>query len=294
MVLCTCLSCERQNSTAQSSISDGELFIRKGLLNGHFQKVDKDKYLAIYENALWLISNAQGGFPKSEFVFELSAIDGDRSSPDFNIEQTRLDPVSLGNFRDLEILFYEWGQTEYDQLYLGQIRRDQDSIDTLWQTKVNLNNARMRPNHYNNELAKSTGINLRQSEFQRQLFEGAFFRIDKEFYVLITGDAIYLINENQERTTEKVMLHFIRENNEFINKSFNFSSREYQRFLEEPYLNLMIAKVSIPGEIENFSKIRLGQYNEKGNIWVQILDTKEILSNELLRYQSEFNPPAND
>ena len=294
MVLSTCLSCERRNSTTQSSITEGELFIRKGLLNGHFQKIDKDKYLAIYENSLWLISDAPGGFSKDKFVFELSAKGGDGISPVLNIEQTRLDAVSLGSFRDLEILFYEWGQKEYDQLYLGQIRRSQDSNDTLWQTRVNLNNARMRPNQYNNELAKSTGINLRQSEFQRLLFEGVFFTINKKFYVLISQDAIYLINENRESTADKMMLHFIRENNEFVNKSFNFSSREYQNFLEEPYLNLLIAKVNIPGELENFPKIRLGQYNEKGNIWVQVLDTKEILSNELLRYQSEFNPTVND
>ena len=286
-------SCERQSNSSENSISEGELFIRNGLLNGHYQEIDRNKSLTVYENSLWLFSKEPEGFSKDDFVFDLSS-NIDRISLDFDIEQTRLDPVSLGNFQNLEILFYEWGQGEYDQLTIGQISEDLPNTDTIWKAEVDLNRARNRPHPYDNELGNAIGINIRQSEFHRQLREGKFFRVAREFYVLITEDAFYLIRQDQMKITDKIMLHFIRENNEFDNKSFNFSKNQYQKYLLGPYQDLRIARVSFPQELANYPKIRIGQFNEEGNTWVQVMDTKEILSNELLHYQSEFNDLIND
>ena len=292
--LATLFSCERRKSVSENSISEGELFIRRGILNGHFQEVDSNRSLAVYENSLWLFSKAPEGFSDDDFMMDLYSYRDERISLDFEIEQTRLDPLSLGNFQHLETLFYEWGQGEYDQLIIGQLRKNQMNTDTIWKAVVDLNKAKTKPNQYEDELGNAIGINIRQNEFHRQLHEGKFFRVARDFYVLITEDAFYLIRPDQKEITDKIMLHFIYEYNEFDNKSFNFNSNQYHNYLTQPYQDLRIAKVSFPRELENYPKIRIGQFNEKGNTWVQVLDTKEILSNELLRYQSEFNHLIND
>ena len=86
-------------------------------------------------------------------------------------------------------------------------------------------------------------------------------------------------------------MHFIREDNTFSNHSFYFEENRYQDRLSNPYHTLKIAKVRIPIEDNPFIKIRLGQFDNSGNKWVEVISIKEIWENELLRYANDFEKP---
>lgn len=133
---------------------------------------------------------------------------------------------------------------------------------------------------------KQAETKIVKQDFINDLTHGKFYENPYGFYILLTHQDLYIITQDTTQIKEKFMLHFVKEDNSFDNHSFIYNSKRIKQVLPSPFNDLEIAQISLPKG--DFFKIRMGQYNKKGNIWVQEIWPKEIMSNPILKYNNEF------
>jgi hypothetical protein len=138
------------------------------------------------------------------------------------------------------------------------------------------------------QLTMSTSYSQISNCFLNDLENGKFFKTIEDFYILLVENAVYIIKYKQLNTQNKFMLHFVRKDNSFLNMDFYFMDKSIQEHLQYPFNNYKIAKIDI-SELNKYCRIRVGQFNNKGNIWAKEIDLKDVFDNELLIYQNEFN-----
>ena len=83
------------------------------------------------------------------------------------------------------------------------------------------------------------------------------------------------------------MWHLSKEDNTFDNFSFSYWENQIDEELEFPFSDYQISKVYIPRETF-YIKLRVGQFNADGNIWVQEIMLEEVKKNDLLKYNGEL------
>lgn len=287
-------SCKQDNQTRKKDNSPGDEFITTSLLKGDYSRIDEDISLAVFENSIFFFSKGPNGFSDDEFLLQLISKDKPFLNLHFDADQTRLAKESLGAYRNLDVLYFQWNEGAYSHLRIVQHQKTTAGIKNNWEIKIDLKSAVVRPNLYKNEFFESIGKHLRQKDFRQKLENGIFFKIRHNFHILQADDLLYLITDKNQEINDKFMLHFIPEQGEFTNLSFHFKNKEYQDFLLSPYNDFRIARVKLPENFENFEKLRIGQFNKDGNTWVQVMTIEDILANVLLRYQGELNNPLND
>ena len=137
------------------------------------------------------------------------------------------------------------------------------------------------------------GFDQRNTSNKSQAFDailnsGVYFKNGHGMGVLFTSDALFLIAYDSIDLQQRSFAHFLRDDGSFANNSFSHKKYTYQNKLNLRNKNIKIARVEIEN-IEEFSKIRIGQYNQSGNIWSQVFVIEEVLKNPLLRYDFENN-----
>lgn len=280
-------SCKEQEEKKAKPISYMERAIKQALLNGYFTKVNKNIGVSIYQDHIFILSSKQEGFSNKKFMFHLVNKNHSFENNDFSKEKFLLTDSLKGDFSKLSVIHQKINIEPYEELRIGQYSINNDKTKTnIWSKQILVDDILQRKQQYSNEYESVLNTNLLHIAFKSDLTNDKFFKTKSNFYILLSDTAIYFITRNDIRN-KKIMLHFVNEDNSFSNKSFNFDNQNHHRFLKPPYSNLRIAKISLP-VYDEFYKIRIGQYNDKGNIWAQEVVLEEIYSNELLKYDNEF------
>lgn len=266
-----------------------EHYIKQSLINGYFTKVSENVGVSIYQDNIFYFSTSPDGFSKNKFLLHLVKKNNDFDNVDFFKDKYLLNDSLKGKFSSLNIVQYKINLDSYESIRVGQFYRNDDtSINKEWSKQLKVQDILAAKEKYKNQYLSYINSNLLNDDFKKELEFGSFFKSKMSFYVLLSDTNIYFITKNEDLITEKFMLHYIMEDNSFINNSFNFNNKLYNPFLEQPFKEFKIAKMSLPF-YEEFYKIRFGQYNSAGNLWTQTINLEEILSNELLTYKGELN-----
>lgn len=285
-ILMFLFSCQDTQKQTKTELSSTEKNLKRALANGYYSQINDDVGVSFYQNNIYFFSTNDQGFSDDKFLLHL--INQDRSfvnSDFFNTGFSINDSLS-NMFVGIDVIQRTINYQNYKNIRIGQFKRNTDqSTSNIWVKEILVNDILNLKENYKNQLP--TKENLVNEEFFKHLRSGKFFKSSSDFYILLSDGNMFFITDNNNAIKEKVMLHFIREDNTFNNLSFKFEPLQYQQFLEQPFKDLQIVKIHIP-EDDFYPKIRIGQYNESGNIWVQEFFVKDIYDNELLKYNDEF------
>ena len=283
-------SCNTNEKNKEKETFTLENSIERALLNGYYTQINENIGVLIYQDIIYSFSRKPKGFSNDKFLLHLVKADNSFDNLDFFKENYTVNDSLTGIFTPLEIVKRKIINIEqYKSIRIGQFKRNQDgSVKHVWVKQTSVKDIFSIKEQYLNQFKPILKKNILNESFKKDLSFGAFFKTKSAFYILLSDDKVFFIAKNEDKINEKIMLHFIRKDNSFNNKSFKFKTNLYNIFLEKPYKDFQVAMVRIPIEEENFNKIRIGQYNERGNIWSQEIVLDEIFSNELLKYRDEL------
>lgn len=278
--------CQDNQKPTKPNLSNTEKTLKRALLNGYYSQITEDIGVSFYQNNMYVFSSNDKPFPNEKFLLHLVKSDGSFDNNDFFKNDFIISDSLSSDFATVNVLHKKINYEPYKRVRVGQFLRNPDQSTTnIWVKEILTDDILKRKTTYENQL--STEDNLINEDFKKNLRYGKFFKTNSDFYILLLDHEMFFITKDDNDIKDKMMLHFIKEDNTFNNLSFNFNSREYQQFLENPYRGLKIAKIVVP-EDDVYPKIRIGQFNENGNIWVQEFFIKDIYENKLLEYDNEF------
>lgn len=288
LLLFLAFSCENDEKAIQNTNNTLDKQISRALLNGYYTEIDDEKSIVFYQNKIFLINKSKEGFSEDKFMFHLIRKDLSFENRDFFKEEVVLPNDTLGIYSRLQILEKNSRIEPFDQIRLGQFVRGSDNdIINLWTFQEKTKNLIGPSKTYKNELKGLINKNIIYEDFLKILEHGKFFKTLNGFHVLLLDDQFFLFANDQNNLIDKFMLHLVRDDNSFENLSFMFDDKSVEFLLEPPFNKYKIAKVIIPIN-ETFNRIRIGQFNDSGNLWVKEFKFDWILSNSQLKYNNEF------
>jgi len=290
LILFSIISCKTENKNSKENITESsfEKSLKKELLKGFYTQINEDIGLLLFQNNIYYFNTSLNGFSNNKFLLHLIKQDNSFEAFDFFKDKYTVEDSLTPNFSNLEIIHRQVNFENYRGVRTGQFKRNPDgSTSNLWAKQVSIDDIFDKKESYKNQLKEEIGLNLLNENFLLALNHDVFFKNDFDFYILLNDLEIFLITAGNKNLDSKIMLHLVRQDNSFKNLSFDFRDKEYQMYLEEPFKELKIAKVDLTSD-DTFSQIRIGQFNSGGNIWTQQFKIDDVFSNELLRYNGEF------
>lgn len=281
LIGCNINNDKRQDS--KKSIEDKNL--SSALIKGYFIQ-EKGISICIYQNTIYLLTDAKTGFDNNKFL--LHYIDSDRNflNRDFYKNNYEVNDSLFTKYKNLRVLKIPLLEGDFESIRIGQfVRNENNQTNNIWAKEIGFNDINNRKSFYKNELNELLPFHLLKNSFEHSLLHNTFFKTSENLYILYENDFIYFIAPNEFPTKNKFMLHFINEENTFLNHSFFFEQFEFQNYIEK---EVKIARVPIPSH-KNFYKIRIGQFNSDGNIWAQEFIPEKLNANPILRYDGEFS-----
>lgn len=282
-VLVSCNSNDNKTNKLTNTVEDKNLNI--ALTKGYFIQ-ENEISISVHQNTIYLLTNANKGFDDNKFL--LHYIDSTRNfiNKDFYKNQYQIPDSLLFKFKNLNVIKIPMLKGSYESIRIGQFKRDENNkTQNVWTKEIYLKDFKSRKFVYKNQLSDLISYNLLKENFEMSLRHNTFFKTSENLYILYEDDFIYFLAPNIFPTKEKFMLHFINEENTFLNYSFFFEEFQFQEYLEK---DILIARIPTPN-FNTYYKIRIGQFNSEGNLWVQEFIPMDIKNNPLLRYNGEFN-----
>ncbi|MGC1633602.1 MAG: hypothetical protein WA749_15945 [Gelidibacter sp.] len=285
LILVSFYSCQDKQKQTKIDITTTERTIKRALLNGYYNQINENIGISLYQNNMYIFSSKEEGFSKDKFLLHLINQDESFINKDFYKDEFLINDSLSSVFSKVDVIQRNVNLEQYMGIRIGQFKRNPDqSSSNIWSKEIMTKEILDVINRYQNQLPINNLIN---EDFKNHLQYGKFFKTKSDFYILLSDHNLFFITNNNKAIDEEVMLHFIKEDNTFNNFSFKFEPLQYQHLLEKPYKNLKIVKIMMPVDYD-YPKIRIGQFNENGNIWVQEFFVKDIYDNELLEYNNEF------
>lgn len=282
------ISCNsKQSNISQKKTNKIEAHITKSISNGFFKKLNENIFVAIYQNNVYLFSESKNYFKNNKIGYILKKKDGTTKEKKIATFNSEINHSDKGIYAPLSVVYKRVNIDNYNYIEIGEFTTN-EVYNYKWSYKLDLTEVFEKWSRYQNEFKSIIKTNLLQINFEKALKYGVFFKNPHGFYILIDMDDIYFITNTKEMVEDKFMLHLIKEDNSFINRSFKFKDFDFSNFLEKPYKNLIISRVNIDTE-SLYHQLRIGQYNNEGNIWVQQFFLGELFSNDLLRHKNELN-----
>lgn len=262
--------------------------LKKHLIMGNFWQIDDNVSLLLAENNIYYF-NTSGVFSDNKFLLHFIREDNTFEQHDFfglnHIVSDSLKP----NLSNLAVIHRRLNFDNYKAVRTGQfIRKHNEKTSNIWVKQDLVENIYNRTSPYKNQLLKIFNENILNNDFINSLKHDVFFKNEFGFYIMLNDNELYIITDQIKNLKDKFMFHLIRKDNSFKNLSFSFEDFEFQMYLDMPFNNLKIAKLTLPSD-ELFTQIRIGQFNKTGNIWAQQFKVEEIFANKLLRYSGEFD-----
>lgn len=271
-----------ENNDLKNTIEDKNL--SSALIKGYFIQ-EKGISICIYQNTIYLLTDAKVGFDKNKFLLHYIDLDRNFLNRDFYQDLYEVNDSLLLKYKNLKVLKIPILNGSYESIRIGQFERNENNqTKNIWAKEISTNDYKNRNRFYKNELKELLSFNLLKENFEQSLKYNTFFKTSQNLYVFFDDDFIYFLAPENFPVKDKFMLHFINEENSFLNYSFFFEEYELQEYLEK---EIKIARVPLPN-YQNFYKIRIGQFNEEGNVWVQEFLPEKLKANPLLRYEGEF------
>jgi|GEM_PF-5108446 len=283
LILVSCNSNNNKTNKLNNTVEDKNLNI--ALTKGYFL-LEKEIGISVYQNTIYLLTNINHGFDSDKFL--LHYIDSSRNfiNKDFYKNQHQIPDSLLSKFKNLSVIKIPMIKGNYESIRIGQFKRDESNkTQNIWAREIQIRDVENRTSVYKNQFSDLISNNLLKESFERSLNHSTFFKTSQNLYILYEEDFIYFLAPNNFPVQEKFILHFINKKNTFLNYSFNFEEFQLQDYLEK---DILIARIPTP-TFNSYYKIRIGQFNSEGNIWVQEFVPEEIKKNPLLRYNGEFN-----
>lgn len=287
MLFLSLVSCYSENPPKDGVDTRWDRKIAQSLINGYYSEINDNLSFSIFQDRILVFSLDSANFSPNQLAIrpELG------EEIDNKLEFTRLRDSSFRVFRPVEVFQYHLVDKRSAAIKMDLFTLGTTQKELLWSKKINFDELIENKKVYTDEMDELIGVNLLERHYVEGLSKGIFFEIRNGFYIMIHDYVLYLITKQESDLKSKMMLHFIYEDGSFVNSSFLFQSREIQSYFDGKYANLKIARVDIPYGKSNhgvMKKIRVGQYDEKGNIWLQIIGLEDVKKNELLRYHGEF------
>lgn len=289
ILICVLFSCKgEKEEESQKQLTAFDKMLKRALINGYYEQVDNDMGIAIYQDKMFILSNDRMHV-KNNFLLHFLKEDKSFINKDFNFKNGIIKNSEFNLFKNLTIIKKEIPDLDFKSIRIGQYFRDKNGKPSnVWVKKIVKNKIKPSSKKYGNEFREQINLNILDEDFRKSLIVDKFFKNKRGDYILLNDSYIYFIIASNRELKDNFMLHFVKNDNTFINRSFSFKSKSFQNFLETPYSALKIARIEIPYVEDQFLKIRIGQYNHDGNIWAQELIVKEIEENALLKYNNEF------
>lgn len=251
------------------------------LLNSYWFSVNEKDGIAISKDSLYFIFRNKNFSVKNEIMIHYIMEDGTFINRDFPLNNFDYRASFSNQFRDLKIYGTSLERLNFKNLALGYYTRENKGIVKYWEKIISADDLNKKMKIYRNELIDVFGVNLLKSEIECALEKGVCFENNKEFSFLIGNGFLYILKPKTIKSEDNFMVHFITDKNKFINKSFNFYNSSTVYPLTIRGKELIVSKLSLPKE--EFNKIRIGEYNKNGNLWVQFFSPSELSNNPLLR-----------
>jgi hypothetical protein len=285
-ILTSCVN-SKNDFDGKSDSSKNDVLLNRALVNGYYSIISDNLGVSVSNNKIYFLTNSKTGFGNETFLLHFVNNDNSFVNKDFKGEEYLMNDSLFNKFKNLSIIEVPEIDGDFKKIRIGQyIRLEDNSAQNIWVKEIPYRTIDAGESLYNNQFKDQLNKNLLQESFELSLRVGSFFKNAHAFYILYDDAFIYIISQKSDNLQNKFMLHFIKENNTFVNKSLFLANQQFQNQLEPPYSKLYITRVSIPNE--PFYKIRIGQFNDNGNLWTQEFRTDEILSNPLLKYANEF------
>lgn len=285
-------SCKKNNTITivnnNSQSQTFENYLKRHLIIGNFWQINENVSVLLAENNIYYF-NTYGSFNDNQFMLHFIREDNSFKVHDFFGSNYIVADSIKPNLSGIAIIHRKLNFDNYKAIRTGQFVRDSNGKTTnIWVKQDLVHNIYNRISPYKNQFLQMLGENILHNDFVKSLKNDVFFRNEHGFYFVLNDREIYFITDKNNNLNDEFMFHLIREDNSFSNYSFSFKDFEFQMYLDIPYNNLRIAKLTIPID-EEFTQIRIGQFNKTGNIWAQQFKVEEVYANKLLRYNGEFN-----
>lgn len=259
----------------------------EALSKNYYTQVNENIGLCITKDTLYLLTNSKSGFQNNTFMFHTINEDNSFINNDFKKEKYILNQKQFERIKDLKIISVPLLNKNYNSLRIGQyVRKKDGSTSNIWSKTITYSTVISKRSTYKNEMINQSEVNIVNESFFKTLSNGVFFKNSNGFYLLYDNDFIYIIGSSSQNFKDKFLLHFIKKDNTFTNESFFAKYFSIQDYLTRPYGDYVVLKKSIVDE--KFEKIRIGQFNTNGNIWMQEFDFNLLKSNPLLIYKNEL------
>lgn len=283
------LSCQSSEKKGGVNYKIAQTKLDVAFVNGYFEKVQDKTYVLINKNTIYYFFEERDEFMRYKVMLHMIKKDNTFDNVDFfptNKRISQLANTDADNFDTISINFESKG---FVGLRTGQFKRTENgSAKNIWVKQIQFSKISATGNNLAKErFLKAIGLNSLRNHFEISLHNGSFYRNAFGFYVLLTENELFLITEKEVASKNKMMAHLIKENGDFDNLSALFSGKWYCKCVADEKGDLVVYRVVLP-ELESFKKLRLGEFNDNGNIWVQELYLNEVHSNKLLRYNNEF------
>lgn len=251
------------------------------LLNSYWYSVNEEDGIAITKDSLYFIFRNKNFSDKNEVMIHYIMEDGTFLNRDFPLNNFGYRVSFSNQFKDLNIYGSSLERINFKNLALAYYTRENYGIIKHWEKVISSEDLNKKTSIYRNELTGILGDNLLKSEIECALENGVCFENNKEFSFLMNNGFLYILKPKAMKSEDNFMVHFIYDKNKFINKSFNFYNSNTVYPINIQGKDLIVSKLSIPKE--EFNKIRIGEYNKNGNVWVQFFSPIELSNNPLIR-----------
>lgn len=290
LLLISTLGCD--NNTKEQFQNDkntaNDILLNRALLNGYYFQPNQNLGVCFYDSNIYLLFNNKTMINKEFALLHFIKEDNTFENRDFKVSDFVLNDSLFNKFNNLQVVRARIINSDYKKIRIGVYYRLEDgSAQNKWVREIDKEKINKQNSFYQNEFFSEINQNLIQESFDLSLKFGTFFQNAYGFYILYDDDFIYLITDRIGVTENSVMLHFIDENNNFVNRSFSANHQNIGALLKMPYKNYIVTRMSLPDT--PFIKVRIGQYNDEGNIWMQEFYPGEILKNPLLKYNNELS-----
>jgi hypothetical protein len=252
----------------------------KVLLNNYWCSISKNEGVAITKDSLYIVFHKKYFLDNSEVMVHYLLDDGTFISRDFSLNDITQRVTIFGKQKNFIVYGSTLEKIKFQKLAIGQYVRKNDQIVKYWEKVILFDDLIKKRSIYRNEFVDVLDLNLLKIEIECELEKGICFKNSKGFSFLIGDNFLYILKPPKTKSKGNFMVHFIYGKNKFMNQSFNFDNSDIVYPLTIYGEKFNVAKISIP-EID-FINVRIGEYNENGNFWIQFFSPKELKDNLLL------------
>ncbi|MBA4745341.1 MAG: hypothetical protein H2058_08785 [Muricauda sp.] len=288
-LVCLFLSCQSPEKKSEVNHKIVQTELDEAFVNGYFEKGQDETYVLINKKSIYYFFKEREEFLRYKVMLHMIKKDNTFDNLDFFPNHQRISQLTKTGFGDFDTISIKFESKGFVGIRTGQFKRTENGgSKNIWAKQIQFSEISTNSNNPAKEkFLKTIGMNSLRNHFAMRLHTGSFYRNTFGFYVLLSKNELFMITPKEVAAKNKMMVHLIKENGDFDNLSGLFSNKWYCKCANSEEGELIVYRVVLQ-DLGSFEKLRLGEFNDYGNKWVQELYLNEVFSNKLLRYNNEF------